>query len=116
MIDKVNRLFDRIFGAPKPAPYPMDPTPPDATAALQDHTCFYCGAEDSFVRGPQGGSAVNIMCTVCGQRLNVLDGSCTVIEVQAPAHAVRALYAANPAAKHPRTDRFHYWYEDKTDV
>lgn len=33
--------------------------------------CTHCGS-DEFLRGPRGGACVNITCTECGARFNVI--------------------------------------------
>ncbi len=36
--------------------------------------CPACGAKDSFLNGPAGGLAVNIMCSACKVKYNILPG------------------------------------------
>jgi hypothetical protein len=93
--------------------FPSAPTLENAQRAMdRGGVCFHCG-EAKWFGGPQGGAAMNIMCGVCGQRLNIIFGTTIVVEVQNPFMVARTDYDLRPQDKSPRTARFHYWYEDE---
>lgn len=124
ILDKTRDVFDRLFGAPKPAPVVTEPPAPEPTpapvAAPQDDedgydteasnpivedafnrgVCFYCGIW-AWQDGPRGGASQNFRCGCCGQKINalVINHKALFSQRIGVDPELRALYKADPEGR-----------------